>query len=112
MFANGNGEVFKVYGMISRIFPSDNDVYTACPKCKKKMTEESGGYRCEKGCNEFFETCDFVYMLKAIFMDSGHSVAVTCPREAGEMVTGMPGKEFKSFKETNDLNEIDLYLME
>ena len=81
---NGYGkEAFKVNGMIMKVFPGDNDYYLACPKCRKKVMEEGGGFRCEKQCNEFFAKCDIIYMLKASFMDYSRSISVTLPRESG-----------------------------
>lgn len=38
---------FKINGYATKMMNDERMVYMACPDCKKKVTDEAAGYRCE-----------------------------------------------------------------
>jgi hypothetical protein len=46
-----NAKFFKVSGYISRMMNDEKMFYLSCPECRKKVIEETVGYRCEN-CNK------------------------------------------------------------
>lgn len=46
-----NAKFFKISGYVSRMANDDKMYYLSCPDCKKKVVEETVGYRCEN-CNK------------------------------------------------------------
>jgi replication factor A1 len=63
--------------------------YLACPTCKKKVTDEPGGYRCEncqRSYSEAIPTYNFSFMLS----DFTQTISIQCLGEQGEAILGQP----------------------
>jgi hypothetical protein len=91
---------FKVSCFIQNIKDDDKMFYLACPDCKKKVTEEPVGFRCEH-CAKVYNSCDPTYMLSAKVADSSTSTFISFPREMGDAVLdGMSARDFKEMKES------------
>ena len=73
--------------------------YLGCPECRKKVTEEVAGYRCEN-CNKVQTQCVPTYMLNAKMSDLSGSTFMTFPKELGDVImNGQSADEFRKFKE-------------
>lgn len=73
--------------------------YLSCPECRKKISDDTAGYRCES-CNKVYSECVPTYMLTAKVTDVSGSVFVCFPKElADPIMNGMSASEFKHFKE-------------
>lgn len=59
--------------------------YNSCPDCRKKVVEETVGYRCEN-CNKVQMKPIPTYMLSARISDTSGSVFVSFPRELGDPI--------------------------
>jgi len=65
-----NKKFFYVSGVISMLRNDDKTYYLACPDdtCKKKVMEESVGWRCEN-CNKTYPNCVPTYVITAKIAD-------------------------------------------
>ena len=63
--------------------------YLACPQCKKKVSDEPSGYRCEN-CSKSFGEAIPTYNFGFKFSDYTQSINVQCLGEAGEAILGIP----------------------
>lgn len=61
---NAHNSYFRISGFIAMLKNDDKAYYNACPDCKKKVTEEGNGYRCEN-CGMFKAGCVPTYMVTA-----------------------------------------------
>jgi replication factor A1 len=61
---------FYTSGYIAYVKNDDKTFYLACPEdsCKKKVIEESVGWRCEN-CNKTYPNCNPTYMVRAKISD-------------------------------------------
>jgi len=82
--------------------------YLACAECKKKVIEEMGKYRCER-CNKIVNA-NVSYSFTAKVSDMSGSVFLSFLGEDGDKIIGMPGHEFKKFKENHTHDEVKDYL--
>ena len=74
-------------------------IYSACPQCKKKVLEDTAGYRCET-CNKVYAQCIPTYMLNVKFSDVSGNIFVTIPKDLGDTImNGQSAEEFKQFRE-------------
>ena len=89
----------------------DKMYYLSCPDCKKKVVEETVGYRCEN-CNKIQMQPNPTYILSARISDTSGSVFVSFLREAGEFImNGISAKDFREMKEsTSNTDEIKDFL--
>lgn len=62
--------------------------YLACPQCKKKVSDEPSGYRCEN-CSKSFGEAIPTYNFGFKFSDYTQSINVQCLGEAGEAILGI-----------------------
>ena len=63
--------------------------YLACPVCKKKVSDDTTGYRCEF-CNKSFGEAVPTYNYSFMLSDYTSKISVSCIGEAGEAVLGQP----------------------
>jgi len=63
--------------------------YLACPQCKKKVSDEQGGYRCEN-CDKSFGEAVPTYNFSFMFSDYTSKITVSCLGEVGEAILGQP----------------------
>jgi len=102
---------FFLNGYLSRIKNDDRIYYPACSSenCKRKVIEDSAGYRCEH-CNKTFPSFIPTYMITARISDFTESIYVNFAREHGTSLMGMKAEEFKEFKDTHSEPEVQNYL--
>lgn len=88
---NNKAQWYKVSGYCT--FFNHDDArpmyYLACSVCKKKVSDEPGGYRCEK-CQKSFGEAVPTYSFAFMFSDYSGKVSVQCLGEVGESITGVP----------------------
>lgn len=90
---SGKAGWFKVTGYCT-FYNSENVearpmYYLACPACKKKVSDEAGGYRCEY-CNKSFADAVPTYNFSFMLSDYSAKISVSCIGELGEAVLGQP----------------------
>ena len=78
-------------------------LYLSCPTCKKKVTDESAGYYCEK-CAKNYPEATPMYNFAVKLSDFTNSVTVQCIGEVGEAFMGIPANQFYGIKD--DLNKV------
>ena len=84
----------------------DKCYYLACPDCKKKVVEDSFGYRCEN-CQRNHSTVNASYILTAKISDFSGNLYVQFMQDAGDHVmNGNNAEQFRDFKENSDANEV------
>ncbi len=98
---------YKLSGIVSKIMNDERLFYLACNECRKKVLDDTAGYRCES-CNKTYATCNPTYMITAKISDiSGHAF-VQFTRELGDQVMGgVKAKDFKDMRE-NHMNPEEL----
>ena len=89
---------FAVSGYVSYIRADDRTFYNACKECKRKVTQDQSGWKCEN-CDKYFEECVPTYMLLAKVSDLSDSCYVNFYREAGNTIMGISAEEYKNLKE-------------
>ena len=101
---------FYINGYVNRVKNDDRIYYPACKgeNCKRKVIEDSNGYRCEH-CNQTFATFEPTYMITAKISDFTESIHVTFAREQGTQLMGMTAQKFKDFKENNSEEVVQEY---
>ena len=95
-------------GYVSHVRNDDKTFYLACPtdSCKKKVMEESTGWRCEN-CNRTYSDCVPTYMLSAKIADVSDNFFVNFYRHEGESLMGMPANKLKDLKDQGDIQVIN-----
>jgi replication factor A1 len=75
---------------VSYLRNDDKTYYLACPEesCKKKVIEESVGWRCEN-CDKTYGNCVPTYMLSAKIADLSDTIFVNFYRHEGTALMGM-----------------------
>ena len=96
---------FKLSGYISRLTNDDKVYYLACPDCRKKVIEQTEGWRCES-CDKVKPTMVPTYMLQGRVSDLLGNVYVSFPRELADQIMGMNAEDFKAYKESHTVEEI------
>lgn len=71
--------------------PTRNMFYLACPTCKKKVTDDGQGYRCEN-CNKVYEDAVPTYNFSYKVSDCSGTMTLQCLGEAGDKVLGIDCK--------------------
>ena len=81
---------FYISGYVSFLRNDDKTFYLACPEesCKKKVIEESVGWRCEN-CNKTYPNCVPTYMLSAKFSDVSETMFLNFYRHEGTALMGL-----------------------
>ncbi len=87
---------YKVSGYCT-FYNSDNVdarpmYYLACPSCKKKVSDEAGGFRCEYEQKSFADAIP-TYNFSFMFSDYTSKVSVSCLGEIGDSILGHPAKD-------------------
>jgi replication factor A1 len=97
-------ELIYVSGYISHMRNDDKTYYLACPTdtCKKKVMEESTGWRCEN-CNRTYSHCVPTYMLSAKIADLSDNFFVNFYRNEGTSIMGMTAEKLKDLKDEGDI---------
>lgn len=88
----GKSHWYKVSGYCTFYTNPDSErllYYLACPACKKKVTDESTGYRCEN-CNKSFGEAIPTYNFGFRFSDYSNSIPLQCLGEIGEQILDAP----------------------
>ena len=67
--------------------------YLACTVCKKKVTEEQGGYNCVN-CDRMFEDANPSYVFSAKVCDYSDSTFISFMGETGNSLLGMTARQF------------------
>jgi replication factor A1 len=101
---------FFLNGYVSKIKNDDRLFYPACKNdnCRKKVTEDHGGFRCET-CNLTFTDYNPTYMFSACISDLTDSIYISFTREQGTALIGMTAEEFRRFKEKNDESAVQAH---
>ena len=74
--------------------------YDACPECKKKMTPQTGGYRCDH-CNQDREQCEKKYIVTVVINDHTGNKWISGFGDAGTTIFGMTAEELSEIKDQN-----------
>ena len=100
--------VFYVSGYIHYLRNDDKTFYLACPEesCKKKVMEESVGWRCEN-CNKTYPNCVPTYILTCKIADVSESNFVNFYRNEGTALMGMTAEKLKDLKDQGDIQVIN-----
>ncbi len=67
--------------------------YLACPTCKKKVSDDGQGYRCEN-CARVYEDAVPTYNFSYKISDCSGSMTLQSLAESGDVVLGMNCKAF------------------
>ena len=89
---------FYASGYVSFMKNDDRTFYLACPECKKKVMEESCGWRCES-CDKAQPTCVPTYMLLAKISDVSDNLFVNFYRDEGTALMGIKAEKLRELKE-------------
>ena len=96
---NNQTKFFKINGYVAKLMNDEKMFYLACPDCKKKVTEDIAGWRCES-CGKIQHSNVPTYMLTAKIADVSGTIYVQFLREMGDhIMNGMSAKDFKDLKE-------------
>ncbi|KAK4519047.1 uncharacterized protein ATC70_009275 [Mucor velutinosus] len=79
---------------------SESFAYPGCPECKKKITLETNGWRCEK-CQKTYATPDYRYILTASVEDATSQIYCNLFDDQGNLLLGMSANELTAIKEAN-----------
>jgi len=103
-----NSGLFYVAGYVSYVRNDDKTYYLACPEesCKKKVMEESVGWRCEN-CDRTYPNCVPTYMLCAKIADLSENIFVNFYRHEGTALMGMTADKLKDLKDQGDIQVIN-----
>ncbi len=76
----------------------------ACPddSCKKKVMEESTGFRCE-ACNKTYPSAIPTYVITAKIADISDQVYVNFYRHEGSALMGISAEKLKEIKDQGDI---------
>ena len=101
-------KLFYVSGFVSNLKNDDKTFYLACPddSCKKKVMEESVGWRCEN-CNKTYPSCVPTYVLQAKIADVSDQVIVQFARNEGTALMGITAEKLKDIKDQGDIQVIN-----
>ena len=66
--------------------------YIACPSCKKKVSDESGGYYC-LNCQKSYENATPTYNFTIKISDPSGTLTCNILGDVGDSILGMPCKE-------------------
>lgn len=92
-------DYFEVRGTI--VFAkTENFAYPGCPECKKKVTLESNGWRCEK-CQKAYATPDYRYILTSSVEDATSQIYCNMFDDQGNMLLGASANELMAIKEAD-----------
>ncbi|KAF1804516.1 hypothetical protein V8B55DRAFT_1499736 [Mucor lusitanicus] len=80
---------------------TENFAYAGCPECKKKITLESNGWRCEK-CQKTYPTPDYRYILTASIEDATAQIYINMFDDQAKMLMGMSANELMAIKESDN----------
>ncbi|ORX64153.1 replication factor-a protein [Basidiobolus meristosporus CBS 931.73] len=80
----------------------ENLAYPACPSdsCNKKVTEDAGGWRCEK-CNRSYDAPEYRYIMAINVSDHTGQVWLQCFNDIGVQVLGKTAGELMQLKDIN-----------
>ena len=87
-------------GYVAYLRNDDKTFYLACPEesCKKKVIEESVGWRCEN-CNKTYPNCVPTYMLAAKISDVSDTLFVNFYRHEGTALMGLTADKLRELKD-------------
>lgn len=98
----GHGEkpdFFSFKGTVVYI-KSENPAYPGCPTCKKKVTMEENGWRCE-GCQKLHPAPIYRYILTASVEDATSQIYVNGFEDFGETLLKMSANELIALKDND-----------
>ena len=67
--------------------------YLACPTCRKKVSDDGVGYRCEN-CNKVYDNAVPTYNFSYKISDCSGTLILQCLAESGDVILGMSCKAF------------------
>lgn len=79
--------------------------YNACSECKRKLYEQTEGWKCEN-CNKFYTEPVPTYMFSAKIQDFSGDCYLQFMREQGENFLGMSATDLKNLIEEEDPHKI------
>ncbi|KAG1099541.1 hypothetical protein G6F42_017808 [Rhizopus arrhizus] len=79
---------------------TENFAYPGCPECKKKITLESNGWRCEK-CQKTYASPDYRYILTLSVEDATSQIYMNVFDDQGNTLMGMSANELTALRETD-----------
>lgn len=65
-------------------------VYPACEKCSKKLSNETGSWKCES-CNKEYQTPNYRYVIQGKFSDMTGSIWLTIHDGVAQTILGIYG---------------------
>ena len=74
--------------------------YHACTVCKKKVSEDHAGFRCES-CQRTYPESNLSYNFSVQVGDFSDSVYLQCMGEVGDTLIGMTAKDFHAISLEN-----------
>lgn len=99
------GKIVEIRGIIVTMSQT-RPIYLACPKCNKKVNEESGKHFCPT-CGEV-EHPDYRFAYSIRVDDGSETIMVTLFGKTAERLIGMTAREAnKLIEETNKSGEVD-----
>lgn len=75
--------MFKINGYVSKMMNDERMFYLSCPDCRKKVTEDISGWRCES-CGKVQHSNIPTYMLTAKIADVSGTIYVQFLRDMGD----------------------------
>jgi len=92
---HSKSKYFQVNGFVSWVVDNNDRpmYYLACVTCKKKVIDEPNGFRCE-GCQKSYKDAVPTYNFSFKLSDYSDGVFVSCLSESGEVIMGMPSKDY------------------
>ena len=97
---------FYASGYVAYMKNDDRTFYLACPECKKKVMEESCGWRCES-CDRAQPTCVPTYMLLAKIADVSETLFVNFYGDEGTALMGLKADKLRELKDQGDIQVIN-----
>lgn len=79
---------------------SENCAYPGCPECRKKMTMEANGWRCEK-CQKTFASPEYRYILTMSVEDATSQIYLNAFDDQGNTLLKMSANEIMALKEND-----------
>ncbi|CAO3614372.1 unnamed protein product [Cunninghamella blakesleeana] len=100
-------DYFTCRGTIAYI-KTDNIAYPSCFDCKKKVLQESDGWRCEK-CQKTHDTPHWRYLLTYSIEDPTSHLFVNSFDDVGNALLGMSANEVMTIKEQDENAYVQLF---
>jgi hypothetical protein len=92
---------YSVIGILFTISHEKSFYYLACQKCKRKIAEEGGQFKCSH-CGNTSEHCNVVYMFKMRLDDGTGCIWINVLGDLGNEIVGKTAEDLKKMKDSGD----------